>query len=234
MNAPVRPAEPLAVPPANVGTWNIANIITLIRMLMVPVFAVLLLQDGGHATSWRYAATAVFALASATDRLDGELARRRHLVTDFGKIADPIADKALMGTALVGLSALHELPWWVTIVVLARELGITMLRFVVIRFGVIAASRGGKVKTLLQGIAIGGYLLPIGWLATPREVVMGAAVALTVITGADYVARAIRLRRSGPAPSTGTTGPGGSVSPGGSGGSPLTAAGRDGSSGQQS
>jgi CDP-diacylglycerol--glycerol-3-phosphate 3-phosphatidyltransferase len=229
MTGPVRSPDPAAVPSAKVGTWNVANIITLVRMLLVPVFALLLLHDGGQATSWRYAATAVFAVASATDRLDGEIARRRHLITDFGKIADPIADKALMGTALVGLSALHELPWWVTIVVLVRELGITLLRFVVIRFGVIAASRGGKVKTLLQVIAIGGYLLPIGWLTTPSEVVMGIAVAMTVLTGADYVVRAIRLRRSGPTPSTGTT----VVTPP-SGGTPLASASRDNASGPQS
>ena len=107
----------------------------------------------------------VFAVASVTDRLDGDLARRRSLVTDFGKIADPIADKALTGAALIGLSALDELPWWVTVVILVRELGITLLRFWVIRHGVIPASRGGKLKTLLQTVAIGLYVLPLpaGW-----------------------------------------------------------------------
>ena len=106
-----------------------------------------------------------FAVASVTDRIDGELARRRGLVTDFGKIADPIADKALIGAALVGLSLLDELPWWVTVVILVREIGITLLRFLVIRHGVMPASRGGKLKTLLQALAIGLLVLPLAaWL----------------------------------------------------------------------
>ena len=137
----------------------------------------------------------MFVVASATDFVDGELARRQGLVTTFGKIADPIADKALTGTALVGLSYLGELPWWVTIVILVREIGVTLLRFWVIRHGVIPASRGGKAKTVAQMVAILLYLLPLtGWLVTAREVVMGVAVLLTVVTGVDYVARALRLR----------------------------------------
>jgi CDP-diacylglycerol---glycerol-3-phosphate 3-phosphatidyltransferase len=180
------------------GAWNVANAVTILRIVVVPIFALLLFRDSGHDDAWRYAATGVFAFASMTDRLDGELARRRNLVTDFGKIADPIADKALMGTALVGLSALGQLPWWVTIVILVREIGITLLRFWVIRWGVIAASSGGKLKTLLQSIAIGGYLLPFtGWFGSLRAWVMAAALILTLVTGADYVLRAIRLRREG-------------------------------------
>ena len=128
------------------------------RLLLVPVFAVLLLHDGGQQDSWRIAATVVFAIASLTDRFDGELARRRGLITDLGKIVDPIADKALIGTALVGLSWLDELSWWVTVIVLVREIGVTALRFVVIRHGVMPASRGGKVKTFLQ--AVGDRPLP--------------------------------------------------------------------------
>ena len=131
----------------------------------VPVFGVVLFEDGGHDAGWRIAAWGVFAIASITDRFDGEIARRRGLITEFGKLADPIADKALIGTALVGLSILGELPWWVTIVILVREVGVTALRFWVIRLGVIEASRGGKLKTLLQGVAIGWYVLPLhGWL----------------------------------------------------------------------
>jgi CDP-diacylglycerol--glycerol-3-phosphate 3-phosphatidyltransferase len=194
------PAPACATPA--VGLWNIANILTVARLLLVPVFAVLLLHGAGRGTGWRVAAALVFAVATFTDRLDGELARKRGLVTDFGKIADPIADKALMGTALVSLSVLGRLWWWVTVVILVREIGITLLRFWVIRYGVIAASRGGKLKTLLQALAIGLYVLPLtaipglAWLSWISTVIMGAAVVVTVTTGADYIARAIELRRT--------------------------------------
>jgi CDP-diacylglycerol--glycerol-3-phosphate 3-phosphatidyltransferase len=193
--------DPIAEPSSSVSAWNVANALTMLRLLLVPVFAVLLFHDNGQNTVWRIWACVVFVLASVTDRLDGELARRRGLVTEFGKLADPIADKALVGTALVGLSALGELPWWVTVVILIREVGVTLLRFWVIRHGVMPASRGGKVKTLLQGVAIGLYVLPLsGWLHVVAVIVMGAAVVLALITGADYVARALRLRRTTQAP----------------------------------
>jgi CDP-diacylglycerol--glycerol-3-phosphate 3-phosphatidyltransferase len=181
----------------SVSAWNVANALTVLRLLLVPVFAVLLFHNGGHDTTWRIWACVVFVIASVTDRLDGELARKRGLVTEFGKLADPIADKALVGTALVGLSVLGELAWWVTVVILIREVGVTLLRFWVIRHGVMPASRGGKVKTLLQGVAIALYVLPLsGWLHVVAVIVMGAAVVLALITGADYVARALRLRRA--------------------------------------
>jgi CDP-diacylglycerol--glycerol-3-phosphate 3-phosphatidyltransferase len=193
--------DPIAEPSSSVSAWNVANGLTMLRLLLVPVFAVLLFHDNGQNTVWRIWACVVFVLASVTDRLDGELARRRGLVTEFGKLADPIADKALVGTALVGLSALGELPWWVTVVILIREVGVTLLRFWVIRHGVMPASRGGKVKTLLQGVAIGLYVLPLsGWLHVVAVIVMGAAVVLALITGVDYVARALRLRRTTQAP----------------------------------
>jgi CDP-diacylglycerol--glycerol-3-phosphate 3-phosphatidyltransferase len=132
-----------------------------------------------------------------TDLFDGDIARRRDLVTDVGKIADPIADKALTGAALLGLAALGDLPWWVAAVVLVRELGITGLRVVVIRHGVIPASRGGKAKTLVQNIAIGLYVLPLsGAWASARFWVMGVALVLTVATAIDYVSKAVRLRRT--------------------------------------
>jgi CDP-diacylglycerol---glycerol-3-phosphate 3-phosphatidyltransferase len=189
--------DPLADQADLVSPWNLANALTLARLALVPIFALLLFARGGHTTPWRISAAAVFAIASLTDRLDGEIARRRKLVTEFGKLADPIADKALIGTALVGLSILGELPWWITVVVLTREVGVTALRFWVIRHGVLSASRGGKLKTLLQTVAIGLYVLPLsGWLHVVAEVVMGVAVALAIVTGVDYVARAIRLRRA--------------------------------------
>jgi CDP-diacylglycerol--glycerol-3-phosphate 3-phosphatidyltransferase len=179
------------------STWNVANGLTGFRLLLVPVFAVLLMHDAGESTGWRVAAFVAFTVASVTDRFDGELARRRGLVTDVGTIADPIADKALTGAALVGLSLLGELPWWVTAVVLVREVGITLLRFVVIRHGVMPASRGGKLKTLLQGVAIGLYVLPLSGAAhTVAQAVMAVAVIVTVVTGADYLLRAARLRRT--------------------------------------
>lgn len=189
--------DPVALPPSGVSVWNIANALTFLRLLLVPLFAVLLLHDNGTQDGWRIAATVVFAVASLTDRFDGELARRRGLITDVGKIVDPIADKALIGTALVSLSWLDQLSWWVTVAVLVREVGITILRFVVIRHGVMPASRGGKVKTFLQALAIGLYLLPLeGVWQTGAAVVMAVAVVVTLVTGADYVARALTLRRT--------------------------------------
>ncbi|MDX3234810.1 CDP-diacylglycerol--glycerol-3-phosphate 3-phosphatidyltransferase [Streptomyces sp. ME03-5709C] len=178
--------------------WNIANVLTMVRLLLVPGFVMLLVHGDGHDPAWRSFAWAAFAVAMITDLFDGELARRYGLVTDFGKIADPIADKAIMGAALIGLSALGDLPWWVTTVILVRELGITLMRFWVIRWGVIPASRGGKLKTLTQGVAVGMYILVLtGPLATLRAVLMGAAVVLTVVTGLDYVRQAVVMRRAG-------------------------------------
>ncbi|MFF1904179.1 CDP-diacylglycerol--glycerol-3-phosphate 3-phosphatidyltransferase [Kitasatospora sp. NPDC058218] len=196
--AAAHPGRPAAAAPPAPGIWNIANMLTMLRLLLVPVFVALLFADGGHDPKWRAVAWASFAVAMITDLFDGELARRKGLVTDFGKIADPIADKAIMGSALIGLSVLGDLPWWVTIVILARELGITLMRFWVIRYGVIPASRGGKLKTLTQGIAVGMYVLELtGWLATARAVLMALAVLLTVATALDYVGQALRLRREG-------------------------------------
>ncbi len=158
--------SPAAAP---VSAWNIANALTVLRMVLVPVFLVVLFHDDGEDSAWRVLAFAIFALASVTDRIDGEIARKRGLVTDFGKIADPIADKALIGAALIGLSLLDELPWWVTVIVLVREVGVTLLRFFVIRHGVMPASRGGKVKTLLQALGIGLLILPLGGVPGRRR-----------------------------------------------------------------
>jgi CDP-diacylglycerol---glycerol-3-phosphate 3-phosphatidyltransferase len=190
--------------PAAVSRWNLANQLTVLRLLLVPVLAWLLYEIGAASDElpWSIAAFLVFIGASATDSVDGEIARRRGLITNFGIVADPIADKALTGTALIGLSVLGDLPWWVTIAFLVREFGVTVLRFWVIRHGVIPASRGGKLKTVLQVIAIGLYLLPLtGPLATGRAWVMGAALIVTLVTGVDYVARAVRLRRTATASS---------------------------------
>ena len=193
----MRPAPPDHVgdPVQSPSVVNVPNALTVLRLLLVPVFAWLLLREGGSDTTARVWSAVVFFGASLTDLVDGELARRQGQVTTFGKVADPIADKALTGTALVGLSYLGELPWWVTVVILVREVGVTVLRFWVIRHGVIPASRGGKVKTAAQMLAILMYLLPLtGWLVVVRDVVMAVAVVLTLATGIDYVARALRLR----------------------------------------
>jgi len=196
----IRPAPPDHVgdPVESPSVLNVPNALTILRLCLVPVFAWLLLRDGGDDQTSRVWAAVVFLGASLTDLVDGEIARRQGQVTTFGKVADPIADKALTGTALVGLSYLGELPWWVTVVILIREIGVTLLRFWVIRRGVIPASRGGKAKTVAQMVAILMYLLPLtGWLVTAREVVMGVALLLTIGTGIDYVARAQRLRAAG-------------------------------------
>ena len=169
-------------------------------MALVPVFLVVLFIGDGHETFWRVMAFVVFAVAVITDRFDGALARSYGMVTEFGALADPIADKALIGAALIGLSVLGDLPWWVTVVILVRELGITALRFAVLRHGVIPASRGGKLKTLVQAVAIGLFVLPLSgaWLSG-AWVIMAAAVLLTVVTGVDYVVSAIKDSRGRPA-----------------------------------
>jgi CDP-diacylglycerol---glycerol-3-phosphate 3-phosphatidyltransferase len=183
-----------AVEPSAVPLMNIANVLTMLRIVIVPLFLAALFAGGGHATGWRIAAAALFGVAAVTDRIDGQVARKYGLVTEFGKLADPIADKALIGSALIGLSILGDLAWWITIVICAREIGITLLRLAVVRCGVIPAGRGGKLKTLVQSLAIAVALLLLeGGFATAGLLLVYAAVALTVVTGLDYVAQAARL-----------------------------------------
>ncbi|MGC2652434.1 MAG: CDP-diacylglycerol--glycerol-3-phosphate 3-phosphatidyltransferase [Mycobacterium sp.] len=176
-----------------VPVTNIANLLTGLRLVLVPIFLLALFAGNGHDTTSRVAAFVVFAVAVITDRFDGALARSYGMVTEFGTLADPIADKTLVGAALIGLSMLGDLPWWVTVVILAREIGVTVLRFAVLRRGVIPASWGGKLKALVQAVAIGLFVLPLtgSWL-TAAWVVMGLAILLTVVTGVDYVASAAR------------------------------------------
>jgi CDP-diacylglycerol--glycerol-3-phosphate 3-phosphatidyltransferase len=192
--------DPTPKPPPS--PWNIANALTVLRILMVPVYAWLLLSEGGDNPALRYWAAGVFVLAIVTDRIDGDIARSRGLITDFGKVADPIADKALMGMAFVGLSILGELWWWVTVVVLVREWGVTLMRFFVIRHGVMPAGRGGKLKTVLQSVTLTLFTLPLwtlplsGLWTAAAWVTMALAVGVTVVTGIDYVVKARRLRRT--------------------------------------
>lgn len=181
--------------------WNLPNILTMLRIVLVPFFVWFLLADNSQHGIWRWAAVVAFAVAIYTDKLDGDIARSRNLVTNFGKIADPIADKLLIGSALVLLSALGELPWWITILILVREWGITALRFFVIRYGVMPASRGGKLKTVIQTVAIFLYILPLNsfapWLVSVAFWVMIVALAITVWTGVEYVIEAVKLRAAG-------------------------------------
>jgi CDP-diacylglycerol---glycerol-3-phosphate 3-phosphatidyltransferase len=192
-----------------VSAWNLANALTGLRLLLVPLFAVLLLHRPDAGGGWRTAAFVAFVVACLTDQLDGMVARRHGWVTDVGKIADPVADKALVGTALIGLSVLGELPWWVTAVVLAREVGVTVLRLLIIRHVVMAASRGGKVKTLLQAVAVGLYVLPLtGAAQDVAAATMTLAFAVTLVTGVDYARRAVQLRGAGVRRSPSQVGPG--------------------------
>ncbi|MFC5501370.1 CDP-diacylglycerol--glycerol-3-phosphate 3-phosphatidyltransferase [Lysinimonas soli] len=184
--------------PASAG--NIANIVTVIRILLAPVFIWLLLDDAGHDGYVRYIAAVLFVLAITTDSVDGLLARQRNLVTDLGKLIDPIADKVLTGGALVGLSILGEIPWWITVVILVREIGITVFRFIALRDRVIAASWLGKVKTVVQAVAISFALFPLwqflgAWVNWVNAVLIVLAVVLTVGSGIEYLWQAWRLGR---------------------------------------
>jgi len=184
--------------PASNG--NLANIITVARILLAPVFVWLLAADNGEYGVLRWLAAGLFILAIATDGVDGSVARSRNLVTNVGIILDPIADKVLTGAALVMLSILGELWWWVTIVILVRELGITAFRFAVLRDRVIPASRGGKLKTVFQSVAISLFLVPLftivgGWVLWVNWAVMAIALVLTVVTGIDYLWQAWRGNR---------------------------------------
>lgn len=179
-----------------VPLWNIANVLTMFRMALVPIFAVLLLEAANENATGRWLAMTVFAIAVFTDKLDGELARGRGLVTDFGRLMDPIADKVLMGTGLIVLAILGELPWWVPFVILVREVGITAWRLTVAHKRVIPADAGGKIKTVLQSCAIGLFCMPLFalpfWVRVTAWVFMSAAIAMTLISGAMYLLAARR------------------------------------------
>lgn len=184
------------------SNWNLPNALTALRILMVPLFIWALWSGGAYgeeSMALRWSAAGIFVLAMITDWLDGHLARKNNLITSFGKIADPIADKFLTGAAFVVLSMLGELWWWVTIVILVREWGITVMRLFVIKYGVMAASKGGKLKTVLQTVALVYMLLPMGllgqWALWPGFLLMAAVVLVTVVTGIDYVIKAWQLRQ---------------------------------------
>lgn len=177
--------------------FNLPNVLTSLRILFIPLFAFLVIRGDGEHLGWMWAAFGLFAALMITDKLDGDIARARNLITDFGKIADPIADKALMTTALVCLNVIGVLPVWVTVVIVLREFGITLWRMWMLRRGkVMPASKGGKLKTVLQTLAVGLYLCPLPeWMDVPTFLVMLAAVAVTVITGVQYLWDARVLER---------------------------------------
>lgn len=179
---------------------NLPNAITVVRILLAPVFMWMLLADGGADGPLRWAAGILFIVAIATDGIDGAIARKHGLVTDLGKLLDPIADKILTGGALVALSILGELPWWVTLLVLVREIGITVHRMIVATDHVVAAAWMGKLKTVAQAVAISLALLPLylvvgEWVFWLNGITMTVAVLLTVASGIDYVVTALRAAR---------------------------------------
>jgi CDP-diacylglycerol--glycerol-3-phosphate 3-phosphatidyltransferase len=182
-----------------VSAGNLANIITVLRILAAPILLWLVVLDDGAWGAWRVLAALLFIVAIATDGLDGAIARKRNLVTTSGVLMDPIADKALTGAAFIALAIVGELPWWVVIVIIGREVLITAFRFAVLRHRVVPASRGGKAKTLSQAIALGFWLTPswliVGdWILTLNQVLMGVALVLTVATGVDYLVRGLWRR----------------------------------------
>jgi CDP-diacylglycerol--glycerol-3-phosphate 3-phosphatidyltransferase len=186
-----------------VSNGNIANIITALRILVAPVFLWMVIIDGGEDGLWRWFAALLFIAAIATDGIDGALARKRNLVTTSGILLDPIADKVLIGGALVALALVSDLPWWVVVVIMTREIGITLLRFFVLANRVIPASRGGKLKTILQAITVSSWLVPTwvllgDWVGVLNWVLMGLVIVMTLVTGVDYLVKAFRAPESAP------------------------------------
>jgi CDP-diacylglycerol--glycerol-3-phosphate 3-phosphatidyltransferase len=196
-----------------VSNWNIANVLTVLRIAMVPLFGWALLHDGGNDPLWRWVAFAIFAVAMVTDKIDGDLARKHNLITDFGKIADPIADKAITGMAFIGLSIVGDVWWWVTIVVLLREWSVTLLRLSILKDVVIAAAQSGKIKTVLQAFALAGLIWPLPhgnahggafdfWPGPTGEVLfylaqvmLAGAVVMTMWSGYEFFRDVRRQRR---------------------------------------
>lgn len=180
--------------------WNLPNAITMARILAVPFFIWSLVSVSDDESPMRWVSVLIFIVIMASDGVDGAIARKRGIVTDLGKLLDPIADKALLGGALVTLSILGEIAWWVTIVILVRELGITVYRLVVVNQQVIAASSGGKMKTIFQGVMVGFIVSPLTewfpfeWYFLVEDGLVLTSVILTVYSGLQYVAAAVRAR----------------------------------------
>jgi CDP-diacylglycerol--glycerol-3-phosphate 3-phosphatidyltransferase len=196
---------------AKPSNLNLPNVLTTLRIVLVPFFAIALLIDGGTSIAWRLTAFVIFGVAMITDKIDGDIARKRGLITDFGKIADPIADKAMTGMAFIGLAIIYDNPWWwaMTIVVELREWSVTLLRLSVLKRTVIAADRLGKWKTTFQAVGLSGLILPLmdsdlpDWMQTPAEIVwwialvlVFIAVALTIISGVQFFMGVWRQRHA--------------------------------------
>jgi CDP-diacylglycerol---glycerol-3-phosphate 3-phosphatidyltransferase len=172
---------------------NLPNSLTILRVLLLPVCAYALFKNGGDDTTWRLIAWTLFFIVGLSDILDGKLARDRNQITEFGKLLDPIADKAMLATAAIGLSILGLLSWWVTAILLFREIAVTVLRFAVIKDGVIPASKGAKLKTFFQSFGVGFYILPLPtWLHIPRDIFMAVAIYLTISTGVAYFKQVLK------------------------------------------
>jgi len=193
------------------SNWNVPNALTTLRIVMVPFFGFALLHDGGDDTGWRWIAYGLFVVAMVTDKIDGDIARKHNLVTNFGKIADPIADKAITGMAFIGLSIIYPVMWWITIPVLVREWAVTFARLSIAKQVVMAANQSGKVKTMAQALALGGLVGPFHYLDgvwdVPGEilwwaaiVLMGVAVVLTMTSGYEFARDVVRHRRSSDQP----------------------------------
>ena len=193
---------------SKVPVVNLPNALTVVRLVLVPVFVVLGLQSASWTALW--AAFVVFAVAAITDRFDGKLARSWGQITDFGRIADPIADKALTLCGFALLSYQGYLPWWVTILIAVRELGITAMRAFFLRRGVVvSANQAGKLKTFMQMVALGALLIPwahfkhindgnewwVVLLIRLGQIFAGVALALTLYSGLMYVIDGVRLMR---------------------------------------
>jgi CDP-diacylglycerol--glycerol-3-phosphate 3-phosphatidyltransferase len=177
----------------NNSNWNLPNTLTIARILLVPFCVYALFKNHDSSESWKWLAWWGYFIVGATDFIDGRLARARGSITSLGTFLDPVADKVAIGSALISLSILHKIWWWVTVLILFRELAVTLLRVAVIKDGVIPASKGGKLKTLMQSFGISFYVMPLySWLIIPRDIFMTAAIALTVITGIDYFYKAYR------------------------------------------
>jgi CDP-diacylglycerol--glycerol-3-phosphate 3-phosphatidyltransferase len=206
---PASSADPAASesPERPTSNWNVPNALTTLRIAMVPFFGWALLHDGGGSLGWRWIAYALFVTAMLTDKIDGDIARKHNLITNFGKIADPIADKAITGMAFIGLSVIGALWWWVTVLVLVREWSVTIARLSIARQVVMAARQSGKIKTMAQALALGGFVAPFkdfsGRWDVPGDVVwwvsavlMGIAVVLTVTSGLEFARDVVRQRRT--------------------------------------
>jgi CDP-diacylglycerol--glycerol-3-phosphate 3-phosphatidyltransferase len=172
---------------------NLPNALTIFRILALPFCAYALFKNGGEDDSWRIIAFTLFFIVGLSDILDGKIARSRNQITEFGKLLDPIADKAMLATASIGASLLGMLSWWVTAIFLIREVAVTILRFAVIKKGVIPASKGAKLKTFFQSFGVGFYILPLpSYLNIPRDLFMAVAIYLTITTGVDYFRKVFR------------------------------------------